>query len=211
MRRFCNGEAFVRGNERMSSEDPAAIYIHIRIALGMVAGLGLTHLFHGIAQVVVHPERKHAYWIHLVWTLSMVIYFLHFWWWELRLGTVQHWTVFAYLFLVLYALLLYLLAALLFPESMVDYKDYKTYFFARRGWFFAIMATTYAIDFIDTWMKGSDYFASLGPEYIIRNISYMVLCIVAASIRNVQFHGTFAVMAVIYQISWISRAYYTLS
>ena len=66
-------------------------------------------------------------------------------------------------------MLYYLLCALLFPAKIDDYDGYADYFISRRHWFFGILAVIYAVDFIDTWIKGATYFASLGPEYPIRN------------------------------------------
>ena len=46
------------------------------------------------------------------------------------------WTFGIYLFIIAYAVLLFLLAALLFPDSMLDYASYEDFFFSRRRWFF---------------------------------------------------------------------------
>ncbi len=83
----------------------------------------------------------------------MLIYFVEFWWWEVQLVAIGTWSFYVYLFLLLYALLLYLLASLLFPNDMPDYADYKIYFNSRKAWFFAILALTDGVDFIDTWLK----------------------------------------------------------
>jgi len=45
---------------------------------------------------------------------------LHFWWWEFRLIAVRQWTFPLYLFIALYAVLLFLLCVLLFPEQMTE-------------------------------------------------------------------------------------------
>lgn len=192
-------------------DDPHVIYFHLRILLGVVVGLGLTHLLRGIAQIIENPQRKPIYWLHLMWVLSMLIYFAHFWWWELQLVAVTIWSFHIYVFLLLYALLLYLLASLLFPGDMQDYADYKTYFYSRKAWFFAILALTYGVDFIDTWLKGHAYVANLGVEYSIRNISYMLLCAIGIATRNVWFHAAFAIIGVLYQLSWIIRMYAVIS
>jgi len=190
--------------------DPHALYFHVRIVLGMVVGLALTHLLRGVARIIEHPAQKPLYWIHLVWVVSIFVYLLHFWWWQLRLTNETQWTFLIFFFLVSYALLLYLLAALLFPEQMNDYQGYREYFYSRRSWFFAVLATVYAVDFYDTWLKGADYFHSLGVEYPVRNCGFIVLCAVAMKTRRPLFHGLFAVAAFLYQVSWIARLYESL-
>lgn len=191
--------------------EPAVdIYLHVRVLLGMIVGLGLTHLLRHAARIVEHPRQVPIYWVHLVWALSMFLFLLHFWWWEFRLTTVQHWSFNLYLFVVIYALLLYLLCALVFPEHIGDYNGYRDYFYSRRAWFFGTLAVTYMIDYADTWIKGSDYLRSFGAEYAIRNTCYVVLSLIAIGTRRPRYHAAFALAGVIYQLSWIAREFETL-
>lgn len=50
---------------------------------------------------------------------------MHFWWWDFRLQKIDPWTFPLYLLIALYALLLYLLCALLFPDEMADYQSFE--------------------------------------------------------------------------------------
>jgi hypothetical protein len=187
--------------------EPHEFFFHVRVLLGMVVSLALTQLLRGVARIIEHPKRQAIYWVHAVWALSTFVYLVHFWWWELLLSTEQHWTFTLCLFLIIYALILYLLSALLFPEQLTDYRDYRDYFFSRRAWFFGILALAYLVDFYDTWLKGPSHFQSLGSEYIVRNLGYVALCLVAIATPNQRFHGAFAVVGLLYQASWIIRVY----
>lgn len=193
----------------MIETTPEAIYFHVRILLGMIVGLGLTHLLRHVARIVEHPRQRKIYWLHLVWALSVFLFLLHFWWWELRLAGVGHWTFNIYLFVALYALLLYLLCALVFPESLDDYASYRDYFYARRRWFFGVLIAVYLVDFADTWLKGPAYFQHFGTEYLVRNAAYIVAGAIAIATRNPWFHGAFAVGGLLYQLSWIVRQFET--
>jgi hypothetical protein len=186
------------------------IYLHVRVLLAMIIGLGLTHLLRHFAMIIERPRKAGIYWVHLIWALSMFLYLLHFWWWEFRLESVHRWSFNLYLFVVIYALLLYLLSALIFPDSVAEYGGYRDYFYSRRQWFFGFLAIMYVVDYADTWVKGVDYLRSFGIEYPIRNISYIVLSIIAMSTRNARYHATFAVGGLVYQLSWIVRAFETL-
>jgi hypothetical protein len=186
------------------------IYLHVRVLMGMIVGLALTHLLRHAARIVEHPKQSQVYWVHLVWAFSMFLFLLHFWWWEFRLASLQRWSFNLYLFVVIYALLLYLLCALIFPEQIAGYKDYRDYYYSRRAWFFGTLALVYVIDYADTWVKGPDYLRSFGTEYAIRNGTYIVLSLVAIWTRRPRFHELFAVAGVIYQLSWIVREFETL-
>lgn len=184
--------------------------MHVRVLLGMVVGLGLTHLIRNFARIIDRPVRLKAYWIHLMWTISMFVYLLHFWWWEFRLAHTVEWTFEICLFVTVYALLLYLLCTILFPEVLDEGQDYRSLFYDRRAWFFGLLALAYLVDFADTWIKGEDYFRAAGSEYIVRNLGYVVLCGIAIATRNPVFHGVFASAGLAYQPSWIIRQFQTL-
>ena len=61
----------------MQTDDPAShanLYIHVRILLGMIVGLGLTHLLRHLARIVERPQTRRIYWVHLVWAGFMFVY-----------------------------------------------------------------------------------------------------------------------------------------
>lgn len=188
----------------------ASLFLHVRVLLGMVVGLGLTHLIRHFARIIDRPVRQRAYWVHLLWAISMFVYLLHFWWWEFRLANTVHWTFMLYLYVAMYALLLYLLCAIIFPDSLEGYADFEDYFYSRRKWFFGLLGLAYVVDLGDTWIKGRHYFGSFGPELELRSLAYVVLCLVAIATPNRRFHAAFAIASLAYQLSWIVRQFETL-
>lgn len=210
--------AAIRGTGDNPLVDPAIshpdslsnLFLHVRVLLGMVVGLGLTHLIRHFARAIDRPMRERAYWVHMVWAISMFVYLLHFWWWEFRLADTVHWTFMLYLAVALYALLLYLLCAIIFPDSLEGHTGYEEYFYSRRKWFFSLLALAYMADLGDTWIKGRQYFDSFGPELELRCVAYVALCLVAIVTSNRRFHAFFAVASLAYQLSWIVRQFETL-
>ena len=75
----------------------------------------------------------------MAWVFFNVIVF---WWWEFGLSQVTHWTFALYLFVIVYASMFFLQAALLFPNDIEGYDGYGEYFIAERAWFFGIFALT---------------------------------------------------------------------
>lgn len=130
--------------------DAGALFVHVRIVIGIIVGLGVTHLLRNAAHFIEHPGRERTWWVHLAWALATFLYIVGFWWWEFALTTIPHWSFPIYLFLILYAVLLYLQCALLFPEDIADYSGYQDYFMSRRRWFFGTVAALYAVDIVDS-------------------------------------------------------------
>ena len=171
----------------------------------MVVGLGVARLLSGFASVVQHPKHHGLYPIHLAWGAAVLLMLVHFWWWQFGLFKVEFWTFGKYLFTFAYAVTIFLLAALLFPDTLHAHRSYEEFFFERRGWFFGVLAMTYVLDFGDTAMKGVDYLISLGPEYLIRAPVVILLCIIASLTRNRLFHASFVTLKLGYHVSWIVR------
>jgi len=186
------------------------IFPHIRIVMGMVVGLGVTRLLSGVARIIQHPKQYRLYPVHMAWVASLLLMLVHFWWWEFGLFAVADWTFGKYLFIIFYAVVLFLMCALLFPDSMQDYRGYEDFFYSRRAWFFGLLALTYLLDVADTLLKGEAHFARFGSEYLVRTPVFVLLCLAAIWTSNRRFHALFVAAALVYQVSWILRLFDTI-
>jgi hypothetical protein len=183
------------------------VFPHVRVVLGMVIGLGVTRLLSGFARIVQHPGQTPVYGVHLGWVALLLLTLVHFWWWQFGLFGLAHWTFEVYFFVITYAIVLFLLCALLFPDQMSDYAGYEDFFYARRRWFFGFLAATYLLDLVDTLIKGEAHYARFGMEYLIRTPLFVALSLIAMWTENRRYHLAFVAFALIYQIVWILRLF----
>ena len=190
--------------------DPHELYLHVRVLVGVVLGLGLTRILSGLARMVEHPGRNPVSATHLLWVAVILLSIVHFWWWEFTLISLGAWRFELFVFLLLYAFLWFVLACLLFPGDLAEHDTYEAYFLSRRRWFFGLFAATFAADLIDTAIKGAEHFHALGPEYPARIAAGIALCAIAAWTGNRRFHLSFAALYLAYDLSWILRLYDTL-
>src|SRR5690606_7527323 len=107
-------------------------FVHVRIIIGMVLGISLSRLIVGLSEFIQHPKRKKIYPIHLGWVLYLFLTIIHFWWYEFSLAKVRVWSFELYFFLIFFTSVFALMASLLFPPSMEEYRDFEDYFQARR-------------------------------------------------------------------------------
>ena len=185
-------------------------YLHIRVLFSMILGLGVSHLLRGVARIMQHPKKYQVYWVHLVWSLFLFLYLLHFWWWEFRLQKIDPWTFPLYFLIAMYAMLLYLLCTLFFPDEMDDYEGFREYFYSRRRWIFGFLCLLFVVDVADTLIKGVPYLRALGPVYYVRTVLYLVLSLIAMKTDSRRFHAAFAVFATADEIGYIWTSFYTL-
>jgi hypothetical protein len=190
-------------------ESSPDVYSHVKVVISIIVGLGITTLLKGFAVFVQHPKREKVSLLHLGWAASLLLWIIHFWWWEFRLAMVPQWTFEIYFFVILYAILFYFLSTLLFPSDLKDYAGYEDYFLSRRKWFFGFLAATFVADIIDTGLKGSAYIHSFGIEYPIRIAASLVLCVIAMITKNRRIQLVLLAISFLYQISFIVRLYAT--
>lgn len=182
-------------------------YFHVRVLIGLVTGLGLTRLLNGLSRFVQHPSRAQIHPAHLVWALFMVVYIIHFWWFEFGLSVIKRWEFEHYAFIIGYAALLFFITTLLFPDRMDDYAGFAEYFKSRGGWFFGLLALVFVVDMLDTLVKGRTHFASLGVWYPVRQTALALLCCMAIFIRHGRLRMAFGLIAITAELWWIATRF----
>jgi hypothetical protein len=185
------------------------LFPHLRIVMGMVIGLGITRLLTGVAGFIQHPQRAKPYPVHLFWVASLLLELVEFWWWQFKLFDVSDWSFLTFCFIIAYSIILYLIAALLFPDNVTEYNGYEGFFMSRRKWFFSLYASTFVFDLFDSMLKGGEYFSRFGYEYIIEVPVGIALCAIAIWTPNRRYHYWLALLHLIYQVGVIGRLYYT--
>lgn len=195
----------------MDVSDVHELFPHVRIVMGMIVGLGITRLLMTVAGLIQHPHRARVSAIHLLWIGSILVELVLFWWWQFALFRLEYWTFGITLFLILYAVTLFLLAALLSPDSVSEYDGYEDFFLKRRGWFFGLFAATFVLDTVDTLIKGEAYWNRFGLEYFIQVPLGLVLCAIAIRSVDRRVHISAALLHIAYQAYWISRFFYTVT
>jgi hypothetical protein len=188
-----------------------AMFEYVMVLASVIIGLGVTQLLQGVATIIQHPERKRAYWVHLIWVAFIFFNTVFWWWWQFGYGGVETWTFQLYLFVMLYAVVMYINCAMLIPADMDGYADYKAFYYSRRRWIFGALILFLLMDLIDTSLKGGAHFASLGLEYPLRLAGYSVLCVAGAITRNQRFHAIGALAGIAYQVTWAIRYFATIS
>lgn len=194
----------------MDHVEPIKIFEHCRLVLGMVLSLSVARLLNGLARFIQHPRRTKIFWPHILWAFTVLLHLVHFWWWEFRLVHLTQWTFEIYALLILYTIDIFLLCSLLFPDDIQEYTGFEDYFMSRRQWFFSIFAASVLLDFWDTALKGREYFLALGWEYPVRNVVYLLACMLAIWSKNRRVQLGFAVAALIYEANSIIRLYHIM-
>lgn len=195
----------------MEPHSPAELFPHIRVVMGTIVGLGVTRLLMTAAGMVQHPQRGQRSLLHLLWMGSILLELILFWWWQFALFGLRNWTFGIAIFIVFYAITLFMLAALLSPDRIGEYDGYEDFFIKRRNWFFGILACTFALDTIDALIKGGDYLHRLDISYYIQVPFGIVLCLVALRFTDRRLQLAVVGTHIAYQIYMVTQFFETTS
>ncbi|SVB01512.1 uncharacterized protein METZ01_LOCUS154366 [marine metagenome] len=181
-----------------------SIFEYVMVLVSIIVGLGITHMLKGLVKII-QDKNRNLYWIHLVWSFNIFFTLIFFWWWQYKLIDIQQWTFALYIFVIVFALIYYILSTLLFPEKLL--VTYKEYYFDKRKWIFGILLLSIIIDYFDTLNKGMDYMKSLGFEYQIQVVVFSIMAMIAIRTKNEIYHALFALINFAYQIQQGFRYY----
>lgn len=183
---------------------------YVMVLASVIVGLALAHLLQGLARMVQRPERAKLYWVHLLWIAYIFHTALFWWWWEFGLASIGQWTFELYLFVLYFAVLLYLLCAVLVPSSLGPYADYRAFYFSRRRWFFGLVLVFSLLDLVDSAVKGRAHLAALGWPYFTIVAVRSILVLVAMKTRNATYHAFLVLLLTAMLILLAFRSFHTL-
>ena len=135
---------------------------YIMVLVSIIIALAIAHLLTAVA-ATVHRIRGHGEPIELdavyvMWIAYVLIYLVSFWWWEFKFqDVVIEWYFGLYLFVIAYAIILFMLAAILVPHRMQGVTRTYDYFVNGRKWFFGTLLFATVFDIADTFLKGYDW------------------------------------------------------
>lgn len=171
-----------------------SIFEFISVLISVIIGLGIVHLLKGIGGMFEQRQQARMYWVHLVWVAAVFFYMTSFWWFLYRWSFVEEWPMYQFLFVILYALLVYLLAAALFPGSGNYEQDYRQRFNNNRIWFFSVWLATGLIDLVDTNLKIQAGLSGWGGFYTYIMTVSIGGAVLSLFTRNEYVHGVFGVL-----------------
>lgn len=164
---------------------------YLAVLVSIVTGLGIVHLLSGVTHFITAKGRWSPYWVHLVWTWNVFHYLVFFWWFVWRWTAVKEWRLTLFLFILLYAVVVYLLCAVLFPPGE-EQTDFRTLYFQNRAWFFGLWILLMVIDVVDTKLKEQYGLSAFGViDVIVWSVS-IVGSLIAAVSKSHRIHAVWA-------------------
>jgi hypothetical protein len=171
-----------------------SLFEFLGVLISVVMGLGIAHILSGMSKTIHLRDVVRPYWVHTAWSVNTLFLIITIWWGMFWWSSLEQWHFYQYLFVISYAIVLFLAASILYPWDVEPGFDFEVHFYRNRPFFFGILALAWAIDIPETILKADQGLRSLPELYLVVVPSMLVLSIVAAITGSRRFHAIFAVM-----------------
>ncbi|WP_397476072.1 hypothetical protein [Pusillimonas sp.] len=184
--------------------DAHETFVHVRIFIGMILGISVARLVTGLTRFIQHPGHERPYPVHIAWVAFVLLFIAHFWWFEFALFKIQSWSFATYFFLLVYAGIFAVIAALLFPDRIDEYNGFRGYFLARRRWLYSALLFLFLADVVDTLLKGPEYYATYyNWDYPLRQGVFIIGTSLALFVKSENYQKALAYFMLLFQMGWI--------
>jgi hypothetical protein len=165
---------------------------YITVLISIILGLGITQVVTGIADIIHQWEKMKLYWPHVLWILLVFAMHIHEWWHTYDLRDHESWYLTSFLFLILYPIMLFVLARILFPFGSLEAKtDFKVFYFHNYRKFFLMVAILVTLAILQDLLLESYSW----KDEIVKCIILIVLTILAGKkIMNEMIHQAVVVI-----------------
>jgi hypothetical protein len=175
----------------------------LSVLISVVVGLGVANILTGIGRLLHRHREVQVSATFIMWSLYLFNYMVIYWWtvvygWQ----EWQNWNLLIFMFILVYGILLYLLAVILYPTDMAPSWDPHSSFIDMRRWFFGIFIALVFIEALDSILKDHvDDFST--PYYLLLGLwlSGGVLGWVSSDRRT---HTAISACILASQIGWVA-------
>jgi hypothetical protein len=179
------------------------LFDYFGVLISVIFGLTLTHLLRGLGRLIQMRHETRPYWVHIVWTINVVIFVLAIWWGMYWWKGLQDWTAEWFFFIAGYAIAIFMWAYLLFPAEFAPEIDFESYFFANRRWFFGIQTIVFLMDLPETLMKGVMHLRPVPSPYPYVITGLILISVVGVITKNRRIHGVLCVAWLLITLSYL--------
>ena len=148
---------------------------YVTVLISIILGLGITQIVTGVADIIHQWDKMKIYWPHALWIILVFVMHVHEWWYTYDLKKHETWHLVSFLFLILYPILLFVLARILFPFGAMDSEtDFRAFYFKNyRKFFLMVMLLATLAILQDTLLEGYGWEDQILKVAIISTLGFI--------------------------------------
>jgi hypothetical protein len=180
------------------------VFEYLSVFISIIVGLAVANVLLGLSRILGQGQGTsiaHAVWIY--WTLLFLTFF---WWFSFDWRFQDNWTFGLFLWVVGYAMLMFVLASLVTPTTVPLDSNWGEAFFSRRRTFFSVSAAVIVVDTADTFVKGAANLAGIDvPALLANQGALLVVMGVLAFTNHRRLFTGLSIVVVVYSTVAILR------
>ncbi len=170
-----------------------SIFEYLVALVSVVVGLAVAHTLSGLLRIVHNRDTVRLDWLSLVWTGTLLLWIVFFWWFTFAGAEAPQWRMQNLLFVLGYAAAIYFVLGLLYPHEIGRGFDMRTHFETNRRWFFGSLLVLGGFDVADTALKIVTDVVVPEPLYYVVLGTLLVGGVVGCRVQSRRFHAAFAI------------------
>jgi hypothetical protein len=180
------------------------MFAYLGVLISVILGLALTHLLVGLSKTIQLRSSVRIYWVQIVWVFNVILYVLALWWGMFWWNKLQIWPIEEFLFIMVYSIVVFMLASLLFPWEFEANLDCERYFFANKSWFFGVFLAAMLLDIPETWQKGMSHLRDVPAQYIIFIPISLLILLTGLLSSNRRVHGLLSIAWLLLMLAYLA-------
>jgi hypothetical protein len=115
-------------------------FSYLSVMISLILGLAITQVLKGFRGLMQARTRLQTYWPSVLWAFLVVVISVQSWWSMFGMRLHVDWTFLEFSVVLAQTIVLYLLAALVLPDTHGDaVVDLRAYYDGQRRWFFSLL------------------------------------------------------------------------
>jgi hypothetical protein len=167
---------------------------YLCVPLSIIIGLAMTQILKGFRGILLSRARVKLYWPSLVWALLLLAVCSQTWWAQYEMRKIPSWTFPGFSIVELQTVILYMLAAVVFPDFFDERgTDLRTHYFTHARWFFSLFVALIVTSLLKDPVLGGH----IGdPVNVAFHFFFIALSLVTIVFRREWVHKTMSIVAV---------------
>ena len=168
------------------------MFDYLAVLISVVLGLAVTHVLTGISGAINRRDRMRPDWIQIWWGVNVLAYVLAVWWGMYWWKHLTVWTVQSFAFLTGYAIVLFMMASLLFPWEGGEGSAAIPALWRNRHWFFGMLLAAHLIDIPETTAKQVEGLRAVAGQYWFAAPAFLAIAIAGLVTQKRRVHAVLA-------------------
>jgi len=189
-------------------DEASDAFNYLAVVLSIIVGLGMTQILAASGRLIRWRAHVVAYWPPLVWAALLLVIYVQTWWSMFGLRTHCDWTFGAFFVVLLQTLTLYMMAALVLPES-VDERgvDLREHYERHAGWINGFLCATVVVSVVkEVVLEGR----LPKPTNLVFHVFLLVTGASAIVVRRPRYHQALTVVAAVAMTVYIALLFWRL-